>query len=64
MQPKYNVERVEAMMKLCSIFCVAVPSLPKQNINMEKHDTVGRVVIGITEPVVVTNGTSMFQEMW
>lgn len=46
-------------MKLCSIFCVAVPSLPKQNINMEKHDTVGRVVIGITEPVVVTNGTSM-----
>ena len=31
-------------MKLCSIFCVAVPSLPKQNINMEKDDTVGRVV--------------------
>lgn len=31
-------------MKLCSIFCVAVPSLPKQNISMEKHGTVGRVV--------------------
>ena len=40
-----NVERVEAMIKMCSIFCVDVPSLPKQNTNMEKkHDTVGRVV--------------------
>ena len=41
-----NAQGVEAMIKLCSIFCVAAPSLPKQNINMEKHDTVsvGRVV--------------------